>query len=1123
MEGMKRKLVLLVGTFLILLLAFGTYRFFTPGAVPMQFTQTRSLPQFVGFPEAGEIGEGVGRGVEFVDRNADGQLRGVYKVASWSKRDDGSFHLLQPQAVVYQKDGRRTYLSADEGFVWAEEVGQSFNVRHGKMAGNVEIYFDQSRDIDRIHPRERSYAKRQQEVIEIKVDYVDFDNDVLEITTDSAVRLWSKTVDLMGKGLLIQWNESPRELRRLRIASGDVMIIKELTEEIDMLQIPVEAAPAAGEAEQARLCRSRWGRMVASVDAETPEGSESQPPSETGGQESSEPSTNADTQDEGSVKIEASETSEGPIVEIPRADPTVRNVYEARFDSNVRVYSGDRELEGADYLALRFEWDRAWRPGEEGAQDDAEEDGEPTPAGDAAETTSSAASADDDVSAGPETAGDAMDTQGQRMTEAPSEADAAGDADRMLIYWDGPLEILPKDTTPNPSRKRYRISGKGRRVVLSDSQAAVICSEFQFENPQQEARFRGTEDAPARLLLTRGEEILCNEEIRFNRQAGRAYLTGPGMITRYAVAETLTRETLLAGVEAQRQPLDRIEWDDHVEASFGERMTRDAEDQPVSRPFLKDAEFFGNVEMRRFAEADDARNAPDDFVQCARLHVFMTTDEQGRAIPQRADATGSVKAHQQGSNIEADKVVVYFDALEEGAAAEESEAIAGGLSGGRVRARRLQAQGGVRIRHRELDQPDEPATNVQADDVDADLLGGTAVLVGKPALIWQGSNRISGPTIRFEETLESARIDGEGELQFKTTQDLSGNTLSQQRYVYVAWRERMRFDGQKDVASFTGGVKLRSGGDSMQCDDMHLRFVKVDEPSAPAGDEDRSDVAVRMEQYSSRKIASIQAIGGYEPQEDKPETQLAVMQSRSQHEKNPVWLERRMELRGQRVDYDALTGESWVTGWGQFFAEDYRPPENRNRGNAAALGDVERPSQTVFEWRKGMYLNQAKQYVQLQEKVVMVHYSGDKVLRPEGLKAIPAEDVSGGRVSRLRCDRLEGWFEQAPQTEQDRASGQNLLDAGPQIGALRRIIALGDVSLQDGPVTIDAQQLLYNGVERMVTVLGFLPGADRRTNARIVRTDSSSGRVQPFESPKLTWDMETDRIEVGRITGGGGL
>ena len=1091
---MIRKALLLLGT-LSLLLLFGAI---TMWFLPNEPT-TRNNPN-VTAPSLRPADADASREVTIYDRDENGMQKSVYHVTSWKKLDDGSIYLNEPRAVIYHEDGRRTYARADEGKLYTEMSSETFNVRNGRMWGNVEIFHDQSRDMQRQHPKDRPAAQVAKETIHVTTDEISFDRDMLEVICSGVTDIRSRQVDLFGaEGVVIQWNESPRELRELRMKKAKVLAVKELPESANVMQLPKSKDETAAKS------------------AKTP------------------------------AKKPVKKLAKKPA--IPGESTAVaRNIYTATFMKDVHVVAGESSLAGAQELALRFEWDQSWR----------------------ADEKKNAAKPEDSDAAAP-------------AKKPETKPEAKPDATRQMeIRWTGPLTIRPVGTTDKPSKKRFTVKGHGKKVVLSDAQAKLTCKEFSFENPMQIATFRDKTATPVTLELARGERVECKTEMQFSRFAGQAKLLGPGTITRFGPA---------ASPGAPRPVSEQIVWEDRVDATFAELKSTGRDGKTQSKPYIRSATFHKNVKLTQIPTAREdkkpaAKNATPakavvakavastqaaDFVRCQTLQVdFGLTDTQ-RSYPQRAIASGGVTAKQQGSEFTAETATVTFRSLPDAPAktdakttektvaaapaspdkaksaadAKKSNPLAKMSMGdsARVEPTRVEASGKVKLNYRDVDSPDEPPLHLLADSVDVTMNhradpaakpARLAVIRGKPAKLWQGENRIEGPVIHFNEHNEEARVLGGGVLTFNTKQDLSGNKLKNSRAVKVTWTKSMNFHGLGGYGTFAGDVDLQSGNEFMKCETMELRFVKAPPRKTKKTTPKETRFGMSVDGFQGRKMSRIEAKAA----ETKPgasKKNLVLLQSTTPTPEDATLLMRRMQLRGEHVVYDALTGQADVIGAGTFLSEDYRKPEPKKPAAAttnpvASPGGLPRPSQTMFAWKKSMRLDQKKRHIRLQERVNMVHRSGNEVLLVKGLRTVPWGRLESGRVTTMRCDKMDAWF--APPQEEKKAkpkpaeTGMSLADAGPQFGPLKLFRAAGDVSLEDGPRTIDGQRLLYDASKKIINVWGYRAGETKRTNARITlrdQDDPAKPTVQTIQSPTIIYNIEKETLQTEALdaTGGG--
>ena len=219
------------------------------------------------------------------------------------------------------------------------------------------------------------------------------------------------------------------------------------------------------------------------------------------------------------------------------------------------------------------------------------------------------------------------------------------------------------------------------------------------------------------------------------------------------------------------------------------------------------------------------------------------------------------------------------------------------------------------------------------------------------------------------------------------------------------------------------------------------------------------------------------------------------------------------------------TGDTNIIGEGTFLAQDYREPAKkdakkpRKKGDEglASGGKLERPSQSLFSWKKSLKLSQTKAFVSLREDVTMVHRSGNKLMNIKGLIRPPMGELKTGRVVHLRGDAVDTWF-----VKSDKETMGLNTDGGPNVGALRLFQAIGDVTLKDGTMQADGQKVLYDALSKQVTVWGYRNDNAAKTNARMVYQDAETNRLQSLEAPKLEFNLKTGTGKIVSLEATGG-
>ena len=563
-----------------------------------------------------------------------------------------------------------------------------------------------------------------------------------------------------------------------------------------------------------------------------------------------------------------------------------------------------------------------------------------------------------------------------------------------------------------------------------------------------------------------------------------------------------------------------IEWDGTMEANFGEFETTNPDGTTETQQFIKDAVFYENVilsqgpsdEPQTQPATQPADGLPGDFVQCDVLRVWMMTDPSGKIVPEVAVAKGNVSGREAGSNIEAGKVTVFFDSVD--------ELDADGNVEKRLRPAIVTAEDNVHIR----DERDGQTIEATADRMESDLLEKMAVLHGETgeATILHNNNLLAGDQIQLDQDRQSAIVRGKGHMRFDINEDFNGNELEQPRPVRITWADGMEYQSQTNAVTFTGQVRLNSDLESMQCEQMRLLFERdesaevEDEPPTPDEVDRRRRMGMDLERYGNRRLAMIMAHGG------------VAVNSREEDPANRLL--RRMQLTGEQLMYDAHTQEMTMARSGTLVVEDYRPPEAEREDDAGTestedtegMAAGQRPSQSVFQWSKRMKLDQEGRTVQLNGDVQMVHRSGNKVLREviKDLRVPSWGRLDDGRHTTLHCQALTAQFGEATEAEAaepadpDKPSGK--YEVGPRIGPLELLTANHQVNLTDelgkGTVQVLAERMRYAKTTGTVQAWGFMEGEPIRD---AVLTYESADNPMSFSNPAMLFVMDgTQIIEV---------
>jgi len=994
-------------------------------------------------------------------RDRSGRLTGRYEFDESRKLSETSVSLVRPTITLYRPRGQRVYIYADSGMLQAAQVGTGFDPRLGKLKGRVRVFIDRSTD-----PTRPASETPDSDLVRIYGQEVEFDSDALTIRMGGEVAILSEEADIFGRDLTVLWHEAPKtELKRLTLAHGRCMIVYTNSDALDPSRSPEPPRPPANP----------------------PVGPPRPGP--------------------------APKPKAGAVA--PKADPAdefapkLRNIYTATFSNNVGVFSGRRSMRHARTLSLTFEWDR---------------DMQGLPASKAGRS-SPPRPRRGGRPFGPVSRVDqrplrpvapsliAMTAQGANAV-GPAPGPSTYPASRKklageptVVLWSGSLVIEPVGRTEKPDTRRYLVEARGRRIVWETEEMAAICSRFTVrqrivnDKGVQEITLGGTEKAPARLAFAGSDgvrRIKCSE-IVFHPDGGQAQLAGPGRILSPPEDDDVDDPLLALDLDALPDPpdSDRVTWQGNLAATFVDVKVPLAGGELKRRKDITGATFTRKVEL---VQADTG-----DYVRCdEKLQVWMSPSKRaGRAkpFPSKAKATGNVRARQEGRDISADSLTIFFterdDAGKDGARSRPAGASVFGGKEMSVRPVRLIAEGRVEVNDTRGPEP----MVASADRLETFIVEEKAILEGEPAEVTQGNSVLRGGTIHLDQAGESLVVLGAGRLKFMTDTDLDGKKLAEPRPLVATWAKQMTFSGLRNTASFVDKVTMTSGDDSLSCGEMDIEFEKAPvKAGARAPVKGASGGAAglgldkrRLKTISCRRDVSMNRV---------------VTDARGR-------LAERMRLTGERLTYDvgpvsadSRDAKMVVTGPGTMSMEDYKTSVVKPGAKGGKKPATAMPSQTLFVWKGGMAFLLKDRQVVLHDEVTMVHRTGDQIVLADRL---PGHGKLGsGRNVRLSCKKMTATFgELAP------VGGANNAVA---LGKLKNFRATGDVDLAEGKRRMLGEELYYDRAREIIVIKGT-----RNVLATLMYQATAGSTLKRVRSRRIECflkDGKIVRVNTAAISGG---
>jgi hypothetical protein len=674
-----------------------------------------------------------------------------------------------------------------------------------------------------------------------------------------------------------------------------------------------------------------------------------------------------------------------------------------------------------------------------------------------------------------------------------------------------------------PNKKKYEVHAQGENLTLADKQSTVACRQVFFRQPGQTGKLIGTKDKKVCITLTSGEIIMA-ESVTFNRLAGLADLNGPGQISQpyrggmIGLASGGTAEATTAPAQA---PDDTIRWTRSVAVLFGEAQSGNAAGAKFKQ-YIKEATFHGDIEL--------SRPATGDRMQCKdSLHAIMARTDQGKNTIKQAVAVGDVKARYENNDIEGQKLVMDFEAVEQ--------------NEGKVQNRPATMKIYTDVTVKTIDEKNPQNTSiVTADWIEADARKLSADLHGRPghpACMRQNDKTVSGDLIRIQardrmigkrhvRELVSAQVVGPGLAEFPIDRDpLSNAVFAKPRPAKVTWTKFMNYDGIANEADVKGDVRLTSALDKMLCQNVHLEFDRA--AASPTQPAEGKGLAMEIGGFGSRKIAKIFADGGVNVDSRGEDPQGHAMSL--------------LQLVCPNLTYTAADKTMLIDGEGTMLVGDFKqPPAMKKPQTQTSSGDalsldaqsLQSPSASAFAWQRRMKLTQVvstdaredgKRVVVMDGDVALIHHSGLQLELTDNERkkwnVIQWQKLPEGRHIVLGCDNLEATFDKA--VDKSPTTQPDLAQQGPRMGHLRNFHAVKDVNLKDGQLQVLGQRLLYDVRDKdgdeldVAQIFGYEENQRTRTLAQIISVNPKTGRMQQQQAPEILWERRRDAA-TGKFT-----
>lgn len=1021
---------------------------------------------------------GKGMTIQIADKQDPTRLAAEVLAARYDP--DGPMHrrVEEPRAWLFGEDGSSWYIEADRGRFFIPEGTETPS--EGYLEGNVRARRYEPVSDGRPEPgvSEASLTATTDEPLRFNLEMLHFETEGrLEITSDD--------LEFAGHGAYVVLNEQRETISALRVDRGERLVYTPPSKEAAEEQI--EPASQAGEIGEAAPQREASSEPAGPESSET-ESSETEP-IRSARAENRPPAENRPAETTAGPSETSSETEDTVTAApspVPAATPKI-DVYEIVFEDRVELVTGTRSV-SSDLLTV---WVRLvdnkipersgggvpGLTGSDGVTDVLAALALAMPGGPVVSETAAAS-----VGPGESEADAVTDTE----TETEVSVHTAAGPEPIVLTWEGPLEVSPRDDDTE-------MLAKGDDVAL------------RFEEEETPVRFGDSSDGSTgraasafyfagreRIELLgpgRGVELVSPNAGRIQNTSKLAIEMGSGLVAVPGPGEMLGRDhDDTPGAESPQ----RIEWSESAEFRFavedgrmGDRLerasfaggvlgeNRDATLRGSRLDALFDSEPGGDSRLVQLniaeARADDGGGGS---ISGGELEVhFKRGTGEDDLDPTRAIIRGDAFARQDGrSSIRAERIDATLS----------RDVPADGSGSGDIIVTVAEAEGSVVF-------DDGAGVAGRGETLWADALEEKAVITGEGARVERDGTVITGPRIDLDGKARRLAVDGPGSFSHpgsgKNDQGEGGRSIE------TSWTERMRFNDRAGSIECVGGVTAETVDaertrDTVKAERVVMELDPLTDESQPGGGSAGSPRATPgTDLDTSERLRRAIAYGTAEAP--------AIVESRRVAPHSPEDAPRVDELfrlEGAEIRFAARDDRVEVPAPGRLFMLDRRPDENTGNETGSEGTPLAAPGgrrgTSLFTWDGSLVFDRAAGRATFERNVRAAN-------KPLGADAL----------TEVTSDRLVAAFETAGRAG-DAPANTSLGSAG---GELLWAEALGSAVLTvEGQREIYADRLLYDAEGREIRATG-------QQGNRVRVRDLMRGATSTFSA--MRWDMTSDTIE----------
>ncbi len=750
-------------------------------------------------------------------------------------------------------------------------------------------------------------------------------------------------------------------------------------------------------------------------------------------------------------------------------------------------------------------------------------------------------------------------------------ADAGGAASRpsgqqrqrLVLRWDGPLDLKPVPLENNGGPPRRRFTAHGRPVVLTRGEASIRCGRVAFHDDTQRIWLYPTAEG----VVTFGVGAALSataQSVYVDQSSGVVKLIGD------------------LALRSQRGPDSRastISCTDWAELRLAHGPgTGSAGDTLLEPQRLESATFVGDVRVDLgvprlsahrldvgFRQTDDGQTLEELLdtarafgsvrlssgsgqLTCTELLLGFDTTQEADIYPSRMEAVGAVTIRRGSAGIRGERVVAKLGPPS-------------GSQGPTFVLRTLDVVGQAEM----LDPDNRVAARgqrISAVFTEVNKLQ-TAQVYGpteQPARLHAAPYTVRGSQIDLDRTALTLQVNGPSELTFRARRSLQGRQRVRAVPIVIGSRQMLHVDGRRNTVHFVGEVDARSENEHLYADSLTLLLEDVVEPRVQRLPPTPAGLLVELGRHLPT-LAGLpsraewrdlwrQARGLWRAARRSPtaddELTWALREDSERMRKEPLRLTAdnavatsatyvpgeplpitEASIRAPLLEVDIAARQIVTTGQTQLLLLDRRGVEDSGAAQAA-LGIPSAllsrgPSQTAMQCLGRMTYTlgpdgpERRDTAVFEDAVFFVHRTGKEMVNIEQMLPTLAAnpellDSLHSRNASLDCDRLECWFAVEPQTGRS---------GGAWASVVLRLVSLtasGSVYLRDQEGArireVHAGWLEFSREQGIIAVRGAPTG-----EARMYFEDAASGHFDVHAGRELTINLQDGTVRSETIAG----